>query len=44
MIDLDDNEVDTDANGNQNQRNIGKGKFSDQVRLATVDDFQASSF
>lgn len=45
MADLDESEAEEDANGsnNHNRRTVGKGKLSDQVRIATVDNFQVRS-
>lgn len=41
---LDESETEEDANGsrnNNNRRIVGKGKLLNQVRIATVDNFQA---
>lgn len=44
QADLDESETEEDANGSRNRNNrriVGKGKLLDQVRIATVDNFQA---
>ncbi|KAL4785910.1 hypothetical protein BJX76DRAFT_366539 [Aspergillus varians] len=42
LANLDESEAEDGANSrnNHNRRTVGKGKLSDQVRLATVDNFQ----
>lgn len=42
QVDLGESEAEIDAGGsnNHNRRKVGKGKLSDQVKIATVDNFQ----